>query len=251
MKRERTRVIATSFRALNQRAQIAVEQAHTFENFQSNPVTAAVGGGAASGTANTANVLLTERNAFEYVAKGTQTILAPRKVAGGLDINQDQTDNDGIEITQGIIAGSKHAYTVGDGGFFVRAKFSVATVAGTDDCAVGFRKVQAYNAAIDAYTDMAVLNVIAGAINIETILNDAATITTDTTQDIVDGATVELTVKVDSAGAVTYLIDGAAPTVTAAFTFDDGDVVVPFLFFLNAAGVAGAVVLKEWEVGAL
>jgi hypothetical protein len=251
MTRFRDRVIATSFRSTNKRAQNTVDQSHTFENFQSNPVTAAVGGGAASGTAQAANALMTEKNAFEYAALGTQTITAPRKVAGGLNINQDQTDNDGLEFGQGIIAGSKHAYTVGDGGFFVRAKLSIATVAGTDDCAVGFRKVEAYNAAIDAYTDMAVLNVIAGAINIETILNNAATTTTDTTQDIVDGATVELTVKVDKNGVVTYLIDGVAPTVTAAFTFDDGDVVVPFLFFLNAAGVAGQVVLQEWEVGAL
>lgn len=251
MKRYREQVIATSFRSVDPRAQNVVDQAHTFENFQSNPVTAAVGGGAASGTAQAANAMLLERNAFEYAALGTQTITAPKKAAGGLDINQDQTDNDGIEITQGIIAGSKHAKVIGDGGFFIRVKLSIADVSGSDDCAVGFRKVAAYNAAIDAYTDMAVLNVISGAINIETILNDGSTTTTDTTQDIADGDTVELMVKVDANGAVTYEINGEAPLVTAAFTFDDNDVVVPFLFFLNSSDVAGAVILKEWEVGAL
>lgn len=224
----------------------------TYELFKSNPVTAAVGGGAASGTAQTANAMLFPGNAFEYAALGTQTITAPSLLTGGLNIGMDQTNNDGVEITQGILSRSKHAYTIDtDSTFYLRVKFSIEDVSGTDDCAIGFRKLQAYQANIDDYTDMAVLNVISGDIKIETILNNAATVTTDTTQNWADGETHTLEVRVDETGAVTYLIDGAAPTVTAAFTFDTTDVVVPFIYFLNDTDLAGQVNLIEYECGKL
>ena len=131
----------------------------------------------------------------------------------------------------------------------MKVKLNIADVSGTDDCAVGFRKAEAYQANIDNYDEMAALNVISGAIKIETILNDAATTTTDTTDTVADGTDVTLEVRVDENGAVTYKIDNADPTVTAAFSFDDGEVVVPFLYFLHASDVAGAVNLISWECG--
>lgn len=225
--------------------------ASTYETFQSNPVTAAVAGGAASGTAGVANVMAFEQTVFEYAALGTQTITAPSITAAGLNIGMDQTDNDGMQMGHGITSRSKHAYTIGTTpDFFIRAKFTIAVVAGTDDCAIGFRKTGAYAGNIDDYTDMATLNVIAGDIKIETILNNAATVTTDTTQNWADTETHTLEVKVSQTGVVTYLIDGLPPTVTAAYTFDSGDVVVPFFFFLNAnAAQAGIVPFSEWQVG--
>lgn len=224
----------------------------TYELFKSNPVVSKVAGGASGGTTGDTNVMLFPMTAFEYHIKGTQTITAPSRTATGLDIGMDQTDNDGVEISQGILAGSKHAYTIGtDDAFFIRVKFKIADVSGTDDCAIGFRKTQAYQANIDDYTDMAALNVISGDINIETILNNAATTTTDTTLNWADGETHELRVEVSRSGAVTYKVDDVAPTTTAAFTFDSGDVVVPFMFFLHATDVAGAVELIEWEVGTI
>lgn len=221
----------------------------TFETFKSNPLSAKLAGGAATGSTGDTDLLLTPETAFEYHIKGTQTILAPQRTAVGLDIGMDQTDNDGVELSQGILAGGKHAYTIGtDGPFKMRVKFKIEDVSGTDDCAIGFRKAAAYTANFDDYTDAATLNVISGDIKIETILNNAATTTTDTTDNWADAATHTLEVIVTDAGVVTYLIDGVAPTVTAAFTFDNGDVVVPFMFFLHASDVAGAVEIIEWEV---
>lgn len=204
-----------------------------------------------TGTTGDTNLLLTDRNAFEYHIKGTQTILKPSFGANGLDVGFDQTDNDGVELSQGITARSRGAFVIGtDPAFFFSLQFSIATVAGTDDCAVGFRKAAAYTANIDDYTDMAVLNVISGDIKIETIDDNAATTTTDTTNNWLDGETHTLKVMVSSAGVVTYQIDGAAPTTVAAFTFDSGDTVVPFFFMLQAnAAQTGAVNLKRWEVG--
>lgn len=223
----------------------------TKETFEANPATSAVAGGAASGTAGVANVMAIGQNMFEYAAKGTQTITAPSIVANGLNIGMDQTANDGVEIGHGITSRSKHAYTIGVDEVFISVQFSIEDVSGTDDCLVGFRKTQAYQANVDDYTDMAALNVIAGAINIETILNNAATTTTDTTDTWANEETHTLEVRISKTGAVTYLIDNEPPTVTAAFTFDAGDVVVPFLFFLNDTDLAGEVALKNWQVGKL
>jgi hypothetical protein len=210
----------------------------------------ATGGGAATGDAGDENRLLFPEAYFEYHILGAgQTILYPQKAAAGLDIGMDQTDNDGVELTNGIEDGGPAVFTVGTDACFFKVKFSIADVSGTDDCAVGFRKVEAYQANVDDYDEMACLNVISGDIKIETILNNGATSTTDTTDNWADGETHTLEVYISTDRAVTFKIDGAAPTTTQTFSFDSGEKVIPFFFFLHASDVAGAVVLKEWEVG--
>jgi hypothetical protein len=218
--------------------------------FESIPVAQADGGGAATGTGGDENNLVVDGEAFHYHILGTQTITAPVAHADGLNVGMDQTDNDGVEITQGITNGSKSAFTVGtDAAFYAKCEFTITDVSGTDDCAFGFRKAEAYQANIDDYDEMAALNVISGNITVETILNNAGTSPTDTTDDWADGESHTLEVYVSAAGVVTFKIDGAAPTTTATFTFDDAEVVIPFFYFLNATDLAGAVVLKKWEVG--
>jgi hypothetical protein len=162
----------------------------------------------------------------------------------------DQTANDGLELNHGIFSSQIPAFIIGTNpAFFLRARFSIEDVSGTDDCAVGFRKVEANQANIDDYADMAVLNVISGDIKIETILAGAATVTTDTTDNWADLATHELVIYVSATGVVTYTIDGVAPTVTAAYTFANGAVVMPFFYFLQDSDIAGAVPLMQWECG--
>jgi len=224
---------------------------YVFENFQQNGVTAKVGGGAAGGTAGNNNVLMLPTTAFEYSILGTQTITAPVITASGLNIgSMDQVANDGLELNHGILSSQIPAFIVGtDKAFFLRARFSIEDVSGTDDLAVGFRKVEANQANIDDYADMAVLNVISGDIKIETIVGGAATVTTDTTDNWADLATHELIIYVSDTGAVTYTIDGVAPTVTAAYSFTNGLTVMPFLYFLQDTDIAGAVPLMVWECG--
>lgn len=223
----------------------------TFEQFANRPIACLATGAAATGATGDLNLLNLGANNFEYHIKGAgQTIIIPVLGSGGLDVSLDQTADEGIEITQGITGYGKHGFTIGTSeAFYAKLKFSIADVSGTDDCAFGFRKAAAYQAAIDNYTDMAALNVISGNITIETIDDNAATTSTDTTDDWADTETHTLEVYVSKAGVVTYKIDGEAPTTTAAFTFDDADVVVPFFYFLHDTDLAGAVVLKEWEVG--
>jgi len=220
----------------------------TVEYFTVNPVTAGIAGGAATGAAGDENVMIFGKNVFEYHILGTQTILAPVIDANGLVADLDDTADDGVEIGQGITARSPSAFTVGTDAFYLKVNFIIEDVDGTDDCAVGFRGDEAYQAAIDDYNDMAALNVISGAIYIETIDDNGSTTSTDTTDTWADGETHTLAVFVSAAGAVTYQIDGAAPTATAAHSIDSGDVVVPFFYFLNDTNISDLTIVS-WECG--
>lgn len=224
----------------------------TFDNFGNRIMPAKIADYAEpTGSAGHENFFTTGNNTFEYHIVGTQDILAPVEAIGGLDIGMDQTADDGVEISQGITSAAKHAFTIGtDAAFYLRVLMNIANVSGTDDCAIGFRLAEAYQATLAGYNDSAILNVISGAITIETIVGGAAATVTDTTQTVDDGVDVDLTVIVGADGKVIYEIGGAPPRTTAAFTFTDGIVVVPFLYFIHdAAPVAGVVNLKEWECG--
>jgi hypothetical protein len=211
------------------------------------------GGGAATGTGGDENLLLLPEAMFEYHILGTQTILQPAITGTGLNIAMDQTDNDGVEISQGILAGSKHAYTVGtDGAVYFKVTYTIADVTGCDDFLIGFRKAEAYQADPDGYDEMAAFNIQAGQIEIHTIINAAATTETDTTEDdAIDASQHTYEVRVSAAGVVTFLYDGAAPTATATFTFDDTEVIVPFLMQIQHGDVSGAITLDLWECGPL
>jgi len=219
--------------------------------FNSEPVSAAkLGAGAATGTGGDENLMIFSNVTLEYHMLGTQTIVSPSLGTNGLNVGLDQTANDGVEVCAGINANVRGAFVVGTSpAFFAKLKFSIADVSGTDDCAFGFRKVEAYQANIDDYDEMACLNVISGDIYIETILNAGATVSTDTTENWADAAIHTLEVYVSAAGVVTYKIDGNAPATVAAFTFDDAEVVVPFFYFLNDTDLAGDVSLIELEYG--
>jgi len=188
---------------------------------------------------------------FEYHILGTQTIVAPEWApSSGLNISMDQTDNDGVEISNGISSSSPQAYTVGSDVFYFSCKFSIADVSGSDDCAVGFRKAEAYQAAIDGYDEMAALNLISGTVTIESILNNAATSSTATSSTVADAGSVTLRLEVGLNGKVKFLVDGSEVS-DAVFTFDADEVVIPFFYFLHASDVAGDVILQEWESGKL
>ena len=221
-------------------------------NFDSTPLTVKkVGAGAATGTGGDENLCLCGGVVWENHVLGTQTILAPSLGTYGLNIIQDEAENDGMEYSLGINNSNKGVFVVGtDAAFYARMKFYIDDVSGTDDCAFGFRKVEAYQANVDDYADMAVLNMISGNVNIETMVGGATTVTTDTTFDWGDTEIHTFEVFVSAAGVVTYKIDNSPPATTAAYTFTDAAVVVPFFYQLQAADPeCAAVELIEFECG--
>jgi len=173
----------------------------------------------------------------------------PTPSTSGMDYSYEQDDDDGIEwrMSDNTVKGREGVdrFTVGKQAFEAELTFSIADVSGTDDCAFGFAKVEAHAAAIDNRDESAVLNMISGDIKIETILNGGTTSTTDTTDNWANTETHALKVLVSKAGAVTYKIDGAAPSTTATFSFDIGEVVTPSFYLLQAADLAGAIVFQK------
>jgi hypothetical protein len=192
---------------------------------------------------------------------GTQTTVSPISNAAGMDYSYGNTNNLGVQwALADPVAKEYHSsgpridrYVVGSDAFFCELRWSIADVDGADEMAFGFRKVEAFQAAIDDYDEMACLNSISGDIKSETILNDGATTTTDLTSpssgDWADGATHKVKVLVSAAGAVTYKLDETTPGAAAAFSFDSGEIITPFFYYLNDSNVAGAVVLQKFKHG--
>ena len=225
---------------------------HQYFKFRVQPTAMLKGaaGAVPAGTTGAVNLLTFPGGQLEqHILGAGQTLIVPTIAADGLLVSLDLTNNEGAEYCGGITARSPSAFVVGtDPAFFFRVRLKIADVSGTDLCAVGFRKQSAYGA-FDDYTDLAALNVVSGDIKLSTILNNAATVTTDTTLNWADGETKELRVDVSAAGVVTYKVDGVAPPTVATLTLDAGDVLTPMFHFLHDATTPGAIHLDYWECG--
>jgi len=224
--------------------------------FNDTPTTSILAGGAAVTTDNAVNLWAIDGLNFECLNNQTQTLIAPVMGATGLDIMRDATEDDGWELTQGITAGSRAAFTVGtDGPFHFIVRMTIADISCSDDFAIGFRKAEAYNDAVDSYDEMAAFNLNGAGtttkiIQTETILNGGtATTTALTTSTWLDTATHTLEVHVALNGAVTYKVDGVAPAEAVAFSFDAGEVVIPFMSCLLAATPSTGIVPSLWDCG--
>jgi hypothetical protein len=180
---------------------------------------------------------------YRWYVIGTQTILAPVLDTAGLGLNLVQdaaAGGDGLELCVGNPLYSPMAFTIGtDAAFFIQGSFITQDASGTDPLIIGFRRAAAYNATLANYTDFATIGLVGTAnpntIFITTQLNTGGAVSTNTTQTVADATRVQFKVSVSAAGVVTYQVNYAAPTVTAAFTFDSGDVVIPFVRFTQAA----------------
>lgn len=170
--------------------------------------------------------------------------------AASLDIGGDQVADDGMEITGGVLGASGRPFTVGDDpAFYFCTTVTIADVSGTDDFHVGFRETEPFNAVFDNYTDLASIGCIAADMYIETILANAATTSTDTTDACADATAYKWCTYVSDSGVVTYTVNGSAPTTTAAYTFADGTTVVPFIHYLQDTDLTGEIDVTLWEVG--
>lgn len=198
---------------------------------------AATTGAAPTGATGDVNLMVLQGGEImeQFILGAGQTIIAPRMSATGLLTSLDLTNAEGAEYNFGAArSNSKHAYTIGTSpAFYIELQVTAADIGGLDPFFVGFRIVQANAATFTDYTDFAAIGArattAADVAVIGTDLNNAGEVFTNTTDAWTDGQTRTFRVNVSAAGVVTYLINGVAPTVTAAFTFDNADVVVPFI----------------------
>lgn len=214
---------------------------------------------ASGATAAVHHVYTPGGNILAWAPLGAGQTLLPAIVATGLDIACDQTSTEGSEIFGNFVGTTGRPFVVGsDAAFYMKVKILIGDVSGLTDLGIGFRRAQVNVSALATYTDYAVLgcstSAAAMAIKQITGLNGSDTIT-DTTQTLADATAYTVQVNVSAAGVVTFLHDAAspgsmaAPTITAAFTFDDGDPVIPFVFALQGADLVDTCVIQSFECG--
>jgi hypothetical protein len=203
---------------------------------------------------------------------GTVPSVDTASTAAGLDLRTDaQTgDNVGVEM---VLGGSQfgspgNRITVGTHSATFDCTMFSADYSDFDCAVVGFRKVQEFApghgdivAAASGdplYTDYCAYGVAsADDIQMSSDKNDAsATQHIDSTEATADSQNLRLFINITDAGVVTFkhiknaiMGEGvlAAPTTTMSFTFDDGDIIVPYLFVQGVNQDSGHFI-KEMKV---
>lgn len=258
--------------------------------FRTAPLTlnTSAGGVPALPTAGAAQVnqVYTPFGMIEMYQQTAQTLL-PRLVAAseskGLEVALDQVNNETVEyVPGGNYIGSPYAYTVGTSApATFRVSLEIEDADGMDQMVIGWRKVQAYQAAagfitaVDPlYTDFAAIG-FAGAVanpnplRVITDLNDTGTpVITALGFTWADGLIHTLEVRVTGRRALYFINgkrlgdtiskDGLGNTITSqspitppAFSFDVGDVLVPFAFFRQDAALSPAYLSSTALLGAV
>jgi len=235
-------------------------------------------------TANQGDISIAYTNGgyWEFFETTAQTLF-PTGVAGsGLNIACDLVENEALELVPGgNSSASRLAFTLGTSpNFFFRAKYNITDVSGADQAVLaGFRKQEAFAVPVSllttgdgVYTDFSGIG-LSGEDGVDVkvvsdLNNSGSTVVTDTGFNLTDSQVVEVTAMV-IAGKVVYKIngvqlgnpvakdgDGAAissqVTLTSpSFTFDSGDVLVPWIFLRHDDEVAEGFHLQEVEIGFL
>lgn len=204
-------------------------------------------------------VMYSRKNPFEMHVmsiNGTPVHSFPFVSADGLELNVDDDATNGItgiEISNGIVTNCSAALTVGtDHDIFFEAVVKIDDISDVTELWMGLRKAEAYQVDPDNYDEMCAYNVgkdADGQIEIHTILNNGATSETDTTEaDWADGNEKTLLIKVDKNGLCSFQIDGSEPAVVPSFSFDSGEVIVPFVALTAETGDPG-VSISSWKAG--
>jgi hypothetical protein len=237
-----------------------------FTTEQQVPVFAKTTGAVRTAADNQEDYFRVNDTYFELIQTGANTLLASTGFtpsATGWKIPLDNTDGDGMEITQGIVTGvpTPMKFVTGTDAFFIKVKMEVTTLANIDALGVGFRNILAYAdittpaTLASVYDDKFYLGVNdnAGAVvGIESLAGSDTT-TTATNTPIVSGTAFTFEVRVASDLTVTALVDGtedvlisaASPVVTTAITM------VPSIVVVATGAGATNVELVEYECGLL
>ena len=191
-----------------------------------------------------------------FMVEGTIPVTDTNNTVAGLNLQGDAAtaDNTGMEL---IFGGTQHgggaSCTIGTHGMVFDATFNSVDFTDQDCVAIGFRKAEEFQTGHQAiiaaasgdavYTDYVAFGVLSpDDVQISTRLNDGTTAHVDSTQATAASGNHRFQVTVTSAGVVTFAHIGAAvmsagtlaaPSTTKAFTFNSGDVVVPYLSILS------------------
>ena len=226
----------------------------TFSNLGANGTF--VWGGAATGTAGDENVMMFPTASFVYNILGDNSAeFGPQMRAGGFDFSFEDAADEGVEIVgaEHLVGGGKDNFLIGTDAFYLKVTIKLTDADGSDDLFIGFREVGAFTGVINDYNSYAVIGVQVADFFTETegdAGTDSVLVSTDlSTTDWGDGETHELGIFIAANKAVTYTVDGTAAGGAVAFSWEDAETVVPFLFFLHHTEVSELSYLVRWECG--
>lgn len=209
----------------------------------------ATNGGVPSGATGTYNLMYCQDRTtlIQFILGTGQTIIAPLLENDGLLISLDLSNSEGAEYYFGHTTRSRHTFVIGTSpAFFVEATFKVADCGTSDPLWLGFRLLGAPNAAYTNYTDAYTIGLrnttAADVVVLGSNLNGTGWNYQNSGDSWLDGEVHTIRVNVSATGVCTALIDGVAPSTPLAFTFDNGDTVIPFIHHLFAAGGAPAAI---------
>jgi hypothetical protein len=194
------------------------------------------------------NKIATEYGQLVYNQIGTQTITVPTPANGGLNLDQDATDTEGAEYTPSLLTACPKEFKVGASGISVLARLTVTDH--TDATVViGLRKKAAHQADFNNYTDLAAIGFIGDLVYTWGILNNAATVATNTAVVPADGASETFEIRVDGSGIVTALYNSVVYPVysvgTTPLVLDAGDILIPTVRAVNVGGGDPDVIISE------
>ena len=185
---------------------------------------------------------------YIYNQIGTNTVTVPTPSNTGLIVDFDLTDTEGAEFTPSLLTGNSESFIVGQQEFSKVVKLTVADH--TDATGIfGFRKKAAHAADFNNYTDLAAIGFLGDLIYTWGILNDAATVATNTTVVPTDGASEEFVIKVDKTGLVTVKYQNVSYPIysagTTALVLDAGDEMIWTERIVNISGGDPDTVLNQ------
>jgi hypothetical protein len=196
--------------------------------------------------------------------------------SAGLDLQMD-CETAGADVGLEMVLGGgplggNHGFTIGTHTGYIDATFVTPDWTDFDCVAIGFRKVEDFNdghvpilktaaAGDGVYTDFAAFGAL-GDTNLETatdLNNSGTSVSTDLGSGAlpVDTQNLRLRIHISSGGVVTYrfvvnAVAGAGtlaePADVASYTFDDGDVVIPYIATLSDTAAADVLYLKDVTV---
>lgn len=214
-------------------------------------------GAAPTGTANTLGWQMSPYGSLNRTNIGTQTIVAPVLSAAGLTLDQDDNAGDGSHTSANQQTLGDQSFVVGKTAFTVFAR-AVATDWTDTQFMVGVRKKATYTADYNDYTDLAGIGGGAAdgdSITTTGILNNAATVSTDSTANFADGVSMQLMIKVALDGTVTAYYANANGGWTSAaiysagtttLVFDADDEMIPFYQVVNIGSGDPTIVISEF-----
>ena len=194
--------------------------------------------------------------------------------AVGLNVQLDgeSTDNSGFQWSpgNGVKGSNANKFVAGTHTGHIDVTFWTSDWSDYDCVAIGFRKEEALQAGHNAilatgaagdgvYTDFAAFGALTDTdIRTMTDLNNSGTsVATDTTEDPVDSDNLRLRVKLNADSTVSYsfVVNAEAgagtmaePGTVAAFTFDSGDTLIPYIAVFKAGAVDVEMIIKDIEI---